>query len=150
MSQENVERIRSVTAGFAGINMIDVDWSSDLVREGFKDVYTPDVELRTLESGLGTGVDGVYRGWDGWVQYLEDWFEPFGEYYIEWLDYIEAGDRVLVPTRQWGIGSASGARAELELTWLFELRDGKITRAFQYDTLEEARAAAESLGRESA
>jgi ketosteroid isomerase-like protein len=70
------------------------------------------------------------------------WLEPFSEYQIEPLDYVENGDCVLVPTRQWGTGSASGARVELQITFLYEVRDGRINRLVQYDTLEEALEAA--------
>ncbi len=142
MSETNIEIVRSLTEPFAGIDVTAIDWGSDAVRETVGHLYSEDVELRTLESGLGTGVDGRYKGLDGAIQYLQDWLEPFREYHVEWLDYIEAGNCVLVPSRQWGIGSASGARAELELTWLYELRDARISRMEQYDTLEEARGAA--------
>jgi ketosteroid isomerase-like protein len=142
MSEENVEIIRSVSEPFAGIDVAGIDWGSKPMREAIGTAYSEDAELTTLESGLGTGVDGHYRGLDGFVQYLQDWLEPFGEYHVEWLDYVDAGDFVLVPSRQWGIGAASGARAELELTYLYELRDGKVVRIHQYDTLDEARAAA--------
>jgi hypothetical protein len=64
------------------------------------------------------------------------------EYYVKNLDYIEAGDCVVVPSQQWGVGGGSGARDEIELTFLYELRDGLITRVDQYDTLEEALEAA--------
>ena len=76
------------------------------------------------------------------VQYLQEWLGPFSEYHVEWLDFIEAGDFVLVPSRQWGVGSTSGARVEIELTYLYELRDGQIARMDQYDTLEDALEAA--------
>ena len=143
--EENAEIIRSVTEPFEGVDLATIDWQSDVLREALADRYTADVELRTLESGLGSGVDGAYRGLDGFVDYLEDWLGPFSEYHVEWLDYIEVGDFVLVPTRQWGIGRTSGARAELDLVWVYELRDGKIARAFQYDTLEQAREAIAQL-----
>jgi ketosteroid isomerase-like protein len=68
--------------------------------------------------------------------------DPFSEYHVENLDYIEAGNCVLVPSRQWGVGRGSGAPVEIELTALFELRDGQIARIHQYDTLEEALEAA--------
>jgi ketosteroid isomerase-like protein len=142
MSQQNLEIVRSLSESFAGIDVADIDWGSDAVRGAVEHLYSDDVELRTLESGLGTGVDGFYKGLDGAIEYLQDWLEPFREYHVEWLDYIEAGDCVLVPSRQWGVGSASGARAELELTYLYELQDGKITRINQYDTLDQAREAA--------
>ena len=79
---------------------------------------------------------------DGLVRYLREWLEPFGEYHVKWLDYIEVGDWVVVPTRQWGVGNASGARAELELVHAYKLRDGQIVRLDQYDTVEEALEAA--------
>jgi hypothetical protein len=61
---------------------------------------------------------------------------------VENLDYIEVGECVLVPSRQWGIGAGSGARVEIELTTLYELRDGRIKRIHQYDSTEEALEAA--------
>jgi ketosteroid isomerase-like protein len=146
---ENAEIVRSMTAPFGGVDIASIDWRSDAVRQIVDHLYTPDVELKTLESGLGSGVEGAYRGLDGAIDYLEDWLEPFSEYHVEWLDYIEAGDFVFVPSHQWGIGSASGARVELDLVWVYELRDGKIARAFQYDTLEQAREAVAQLTSEA-
>jgi ketosteroid isomerase-like protein len=141
MSQENVEIVRSALEPFDGVDIAGVDWGAEAIRETFGRLYAPDFELRTLASGLGSGVGELYRGLDGGIRYLQEWLEPFSEYRVENLDYIEAGDCVLVPSRQWGIGGGSGARVELELTTLYELRDGQITRMHQYDTLEEAREA---------
>ena len=138
MSEENVETVRSLWEPVAGINVAAIDWGVEAFREMLGSAYSPDVELTVLASGLGSGVGQFYRGADGVVQYLREWFEPFSEYYVENLDYIDAGDCVLVPSRQWGIGGGSGARVEIELTTLFELREGQIARVHQYDTLEEA------------
>jgi len=144
MSQENVEIVRSLLEPFANVNVADVDWGAEAIRDAVRTVHTPDVELRTLASGLGTGVGTHYSGLDGAVRYLQEWLEPFSEYQIDNRDYIDAGDCVLVPSRQWGVGRASGARVEIELTTLYELRDGRIARIHQYDSLEEAREAAAS------
>jgi ketosteroid isomerase-like protein len=138
MSQENVEIVRSVFEPMEGINLAAIDWGVEEIRETLGRAYSPDVELTTLASGVGSGVDEFYRGADGVVRYLREWLEPFSEYHVENLDYIEAGDCVIVPSRQWGVGSGSGARVEIELTTLFELRDGRIARVHQYDTAEEA------------
>jgi ketosteroid isomerase-like protein len=142
MSRENVEVVRSVFEPFRSVNVAAIDWELDAIREAAGQAYSPDVELTTLASGLGSGVDEFYSGADGLVRYLREWLEPFAEYYIENLDYIDAGDCVLVPSRQYGVGEGSGAKVEIELTTLYELRDGKIVRSHQYDTLEEAREAA--------
>ena len=142
MSQENVEIVRSLIEPFAGINVAGVDWRTEVIRDAVRNVHTPDVELTTLASGLGTGVGTHYRGLDDMVRYLGEWLEPFSEYHVENRDYIEAGDCVLVPSRQWGVGRGSGTRTEIELTTLFELRDGKIARIHQFSTLDEALQAA--------
>jgi ketosteroid isomerase-like protein len=146
MSRENVELVRTVFAPFEGINVATIDWSTDSFRELFAVRFSPDVELTTLASGLGSGVGEHYSGWDGLIRYLTEWIEPFSEYQVENLDYIDAGDFVLIPSRQWGIGAGSGVKAEIELTTLYEVRDGRITRIHQFDTLDEARAAAAKPG----
>ena len=142
MSQENVEIVRSVVEPLDGINIAAIDWGAEAVREMLGNAYSPDIELTTLAIPLGLDVSNSYRGLDGLVEYLRTWLEPFSEYVVNTLDYIEAGDCVLVPSRQFGVGAGSGARVELELTTLSELRDGKIVRVHQYDTLEEALEAA--------
>jgi ketosteroid isomerase-like protein len=138
MSRENVEIVRSTFEPFDGMNLAAIDWSAETIREALGRTYSPDIELRTLASGLGSGVGELYRGLDGLVRYLREWLEPFSEYHVENLDYVEAGDCVLVPSRQWGVGGGSGARVEIELTTLYELQDGRIVRIHQYDTMGEA------------
>jgi ketosteroid isomerase-like protein len=84
----------------------------------------------------------VYQGRDGVIQAFREWFEPFSEFYIEPLDFIGQEDRVIIPQRHWGIGSASGVSVELEVTHVYEVRDSQIARVDEYDTLEEALEAA--------
>jgi ketosteroid isomerase-like protein len=141
MSEENVEIVRSMNEPFNGIDVAQIDWRSEAIREILERLYSPDVELTTLESGIGSGPSRFYKGWDGLISYLQEWFEPFSEYRMDALDYIDAGDRVLVPIRARGIGSGSGVQVEIELTVAYQLRDGKITRVDEYDTAEQAREA---------
>jgi hypothetical protein len=141
MPEEAVEVVRSLLGPFEGIDVAAVDWSAEPIHELLAGACSPDVELRTLDSGVGTGVDAEYRGVDGIARYLQDWIEPFGEYHAEFGEYIQLGDFVLVPVRNWGIGSGSGARTELELVYACEVKNGRISRLFQYDTVEDARAA---------
>jgi ketosteroid isomerase-like protein len=142
LRHENVEIVRSMLEPFDRVDVAAIDWGADAIRETVGRDYSADVELTTLASGLGSGVGALYRGWDGLIRYLREWLDPFSEYHVENLDYIEAGNCVLVPSRQWGVGRGSGAPVEIELTALFELRDGQIARIHQYDTLEEALEAA--------
>ena len=78
------------------------------------------------------------RAGTGLIRYFREWFEPFSEYRMKWLDYVETGERVLVPMKASGVGSASGLRVEMELVLSFELQDSLITRLDQYDALEQA------------
>lgn len=142
MSRENVDVVRSILEPLEGVNVAAVDWSAEALRDALGRAYSPDIELTTLASGVGSGVGKFYRGLDGLARYLREWLEPFSEYQLENLDYVAAADCVLVPSRQWGIGAGSGARVEIELTTLYQLRDGRIARVHQYDTLDEALEAA--------
>ena len=142
MSQESVEIVRSTFEPFDGVNLASIDWSTMVIREALGRAYSPEIELTTLAIPLGLDVSDSYRGLDGVVEYLRTWLEPFSEYHVENLDYVDAGECVLVPSRQWGTGTESGARVELELTTLYEVRDGRITRVHQYDTMDEALEAA--------
>jgi ketosteroid isomerase-like protein len=144
MSQENVALVRSLLEPFAAVNSAEIDWEADTIREALGVACSPDIELRTLDSGIGTGIDPVYRGLDGLARYLQAWLEPFSEFHSTWVDFIDAGDFVLVENTHWGLGKSSGARVDLEMAYACEVRDGLITRWLQYDTLDEAREAIEA------
>ena|SRR6476620_10610910 len=139
MSQENVEIVRGLWEPFKGIDGATIDWESAAIREAIGRPYTPDAELRWSTTGPDAR---VYRGRDGVVEALKDWVEPFSEYHAEPLDYIAVGDRVVVPTRQWGIGKASGVPVEIEVTHVYTFRDSQITRVDEFDTLKEGLEAA--------
>ena len=146
MSEENVALIRSLAEGLEGANLAAIDWSHDAIREALGGAYSPEIELTTLASGVGSGMNDSYSGVDGVSRYLHEWLEPFAEYHVESLDFIDVGNCVVVPTRQWGVGLGSGARVEIEFTSLYELRDGLVVRWHQYETVEEALADAERTG----
>jgi ketosteroid isomerase-like protein len=142
VSERNVETVRGLLEPFGAVDVCTVDWGADAVREALAGSVSPDVRLKTLESGMGTGVRPDYSGIDGVLEYLGEWLEPFSEYRMESFDYIDAGDIVLVPSRHRGIGRGSGVQVEIEVTGLFEVRDGMIVLWAQYDTLEQAQEAA--------
>jgi ketosteroid isomerase-like protein len=140
MSEADVQLVRSLMGPFDGIDVAQIDWSAPPIRELVEGMCSPDVELTTLESAAGSGPSRSYSGWDGVIRYLQEWFEPFSEYHME-LDYIDAGDRVLVPMQVRATGELSGAVTELELVMVYEVRDGKFARISMQDTIEDARAA---------
>jgi ketosteroid isomerase-like protein len=101
--------------------------------------WSPDIELTWTRRGPEAR---VYQGREAVIHAFREWLESFSEYYNEPLDFIEVGDRVVVPNRQWGTGSTSGIHVEDEFTWVYGVRDSQITRIDEYDTLEEALEAA--------
>ena len=132
--------IRGLWEPFKGVDFAAVDWDDEAIREMSERFWSPEVELRWSRSGPEAR---VYRGRDGVIQAFREWVEPFREYYIEPLDFIEQEDRVIIPQRHWGIGRTSGVSVEIEVTHVYEVRDHMITRVDEYDTLKEALEAAE-------
>ena len=139
MSQENVEIIRAMMEPFDGVDVTEFDWGAEPIREMLGRACSPEVELRWSATGPDAA---VYRGIDGVIQGFRGWVEPFSEYRFEPLDFIEAGDHVVVPNRQWGIGRTSQVPVEIEVTYVYVFRDGQIVRLDEYDTLNEALEAA--------
>ncbi len=135
MSQENVEVVRGLWELFKGVNLTAVDWDGEAIWEMAERSWSPEVELRWSRRGPDAR---AYRGREGVIQAFREWLELFSEYYAEPLDFIEVGDRVVVPNRQWGIGSTSGVPVEVAVTWVYEIRDNQMARLDEYDTLEEA------------
>jgi ketosteroid isomerase-like protein len=139
MSQESVEMVRGLWEPFREVDLTLVDWDHEAIQEVGERFWSPEVELRWARSGPEAR---VYRGRDGVIQAFREWAEPFSEYYIEPLDFIEQGDHVIIPQRHSGIGSASGVSVELEVTHVYEVRNRQVARVDEYDTLEEALEAA--------
>jgi ketosteroid isomerase-like protein len=88
---------------------------------------------------------GTFRGHDkvrGLFKRFEETFEHLGS---DPLEFIDAGDQVVVPLHWWGRGKASGAEvAERQgETWVITVRDGKATKVTEYRTKEEALEAVE-------
>jgi ketosteroid isomerase-like protein len=135
MSKENVEMVRGLWKAFKGVDCTTIDWDGEAIREMTEQYWSPEVELRWARSNPEAR---AYQGRDGALRAFREWVEPFSEYYVEPLDFIEQGDLVIVPQRQWGIGNASGIPVEVEVTYVYELRDNQIARIDEHDTLEEA------------
>ncbi len=135
MSQENVDLIRGMWEPFKGVDNPAIDWDNEAIREVTERFWSPEIELRWSRRAPEAR---VYQGRDGVIQAFREWVEPFREYYIEPLDFIEQEDRVIIPQRHRGIGSTSGVSVEDEFTHVYEVRDQMITRVDEYDTLKKA------------
>jgi ketosteroid isomerase-like protein len=85
----------------------------------------------------------VWRGRDGFVEFVRIWTEGFEEWSIRVERLIDAGnDRVVALTRQTAIGKGSGVPVELYVGQVWELEDGRVARVTNYMTQSDALQAA--------
>jgi ketosteroid isomerase-like protein len=129
MSEENVEIVRSATDAFlAG------DWDRAFTS------FDPEIEW---EETPGLGPDAaVCRGITEVRQALKSWMGMWSDYDAEVHDYRDAGDDVVVLSRERGHGQASGAVVERQLGTVHTLRNGKVVRSRLFGSWGEALKAA--------
>ncbi len=81
----------------------------------------------------------VWRGRDGFVEFMRTWTEDFEGWSIRIERLIDAGDdRVVVLTHQSATGKGSGAPVELKVGQVYELEDGRLVRVRNYLSHAEA------------
>jgi hypothetical protein len=118
MSQENVE---AAQRGYALLNAAykcgDVNNLLPFAREA----WDPDIVLTT--SGRMLPEAGEWRGHEGLLRFTRTQMEAFSEMRVEPQEYVEAGDRLVVPVR---FGAVVGIPEQIRQ--LAELRDsGALT-----------------------
>lgn len=130
MSRENVEAVRQGFEAFAEGGV-----------ETFLSLLHPEFELTTppelaAEPDTYRGAEGMRRYFDSFEEAMEDIrFVPDGE-------FIDAGDKVVVPVRLVARGRETGIEVEQRLVQVWTMREGKALRLDAYATLEEALQAA--------
>ena len=131
MSQENVEIVRR---GMAVIN----EGRLEAVFEFIDEFADPDFEMRTAghlpDVGSGRGREAAKALWT-------EIMETF-EWHFEADELIDAGDAVIVVTRQIARGRESGVEVTNRLVMVFGFRDGMVTSVDAYRTRKEALEAA--------
>jgi ketosteroid isomerase-like protein len=113
MSQENVEVVREA---FDAFSRDDIEGVLRLCDENI--VITQPPEL--------PGASPQQRGHSGVLEAFQIWPEQWDDYRIEILRMADCGDRVLVTTRQAGRGKQSGIQVEMEIMFVFTIRNQKI------------------------
>jgi ketosteroid isomerase-like protein len=131
MSQENVA---VVERSLAALN--------DAYRTGaytdpqlFEAFCHPDVTLRT--SGMFPE-SGEYHGFDGLRRFTQNQAEAFEEMSVKPVEFIDAGEHVVVPIRFGGTARHTGIDATFSVTHVWTVRDGKVARIDFYTTRAEA------------
>lgn len=127
MSEQNVEIVRK---GFER-------WGSD----SWLELLDPEIEW---EARPDLPDASTYRGLEGVQQLIRQFMEVMDDIWFGPEEFIEAGeDQVVVPLRWGGKGKGSGAEfEERRETWLFRVRNGKVTQVREFATREEAFKAA--------
>ena len=101
MSREDMEIVRRIFEVFA--------------RDGFEGLLRhldPEIEWTTTGSYIDRA---TYRGHDGVRRYLGSMLDEFEDFRIEPVEFIDAGEQVIVITRVSGRGKRSRAPVELTL-----------------------------------
>lgn len=86
---------------------------------------------------------GPHRGHAAVRRFFESMLEAFDELRREPLEFVEDGDRVLVPVRSYVRGAGSGVGVEVGVIDVWQVRDGLVVR---YEVHPDTAAARIALG----
>ncbi len=128
MSQENVEVVRR---GYDAFNRGDI--------EGVIETVGAEVRCDMSERVFNPG---VYEGHDGIRRFVEEIDEVWEDFRLEPLEFIDAGDKVVVSHLIRGSGKGSGVDVELPSTSVYTLRASKVIESRMYREHAEALEAA--------
>jgi steroid delta-isomerase-like uncharacterized protein len=127
MPENNVEIVRE---GFDAFNRRDIDRLVSLCAR--------DCEWLPFRAQL----EGItYRGHEGVRRFVGDMDEDWSSFRIDPVDLRVAGERVVAIGQVTGRGPGSGVDIDLIGGFVFELRDGRITRLTSYSDASDALAA---------
>jgi ketosteroid isomerase-like protein len=127
MSQENVEIVRRA-------------WEASDRRdtEALFALYDPAI---VWHSHYGP-ISGSYHRHEGVRQFFREWTDALETFRARAVEFIDAGDCVVVDVRVWARGKGSGVEAEMPQGHLCRVRDGLLIRIEIFETKERALEAA--------
>ena len=135
MSQENVEFVQR---GYAALSQMLS--SGEVDRSLIESLWTPDCVLRP--SGL-LPESAEMRGHEGIARFTSNQMEAFDELRVEPLEFIDAGERVVVPIRFGGKARFTGMEIAFAVVHVVTVRDGKVART---DMFREKADALQAVG----
>lgn len=146
ISQDNVEIIRAMYAELNATYKRGDDLHrahetgdfGDFIEQAER-ILHDDVVLSTPDdSPWPEGATGEWRGREEFLRFLFSQTEAFEEMFIETSDFIDAGDRVVVPARFGGRARHSGLEVEFPIVHVLTLDGGRIKRLDMYMSRTEA------------
>jgi len=97
-----------------------------------------DPAVRVYPRSEEPGVRAVYDGWDGVMEYMVNWYSQWEDYEVEPLEFLDAGDQVLVVMQERGRMDREGLNVTQEFSHSFKLREGLVVEWRMYDPHEQA------------
>jgi ketosteroid isomerase-like protein len=137
--------------------MTEADDRVELLRRGWRSFeegdpasvlayFDPEVEVYADPEA---GNPGTFRGHDGFLSWVGQWYEAWDEFSQEALEIEAVGERCAIAiVRQRARGRLAGLELERTVAYLYEVRDDKVVYMGLFADESAARAAAS--GRESA
>jgi ketosteroid isomerase-like protein len=108
------------------------------------ELYADDVVM-VVPPAEGIMNPGTYEGKAAVGEWFGDWFGTFGEdYHFEIDEAREIDELIFVHANHGGHGRLSGVEVSSENSYLYGVRDGKVTRVEFYATRDDALQAVES------
>jgi ketosteroid isomerase-like protein len=130
MSAENVEFVRR---GYAQIDEMLARGEVD--RALVEELWAPDCVLRP--AGI-LPESSAMHGHHGIVKCLENQMDAFDELQAETKEFVDAGDRMVVPIRFGGKARYTGMDVGFDVVHVVSVRDGEIARTDMYRENAEA------------
>jgi len=133
MSKQNVALARR---GYAALNAAYESGEVNDLLPILDEIWEPDVVLKGTGSVLAGGEE--WHGHDGMLRFTASQMEAFQKMSLEPLEFIDAGDQLVVPVRFGGRARHTGIEVEFRATHVFTFHDGKATRMDIYESKAEA------------
>jgi ketosteroid isomerase-like protein len=130
MSRENLERLRENFENFLASGDMDLS------------LLHPDVEWHDPPDFPDRR---VHYGPDGAITAISTWVQAWEEWSFEVEDYLDAGDEVVVVTRQRGRGKDTGISVEQPMALVYKFREDKAVQVRAYFDIGQA---LEAVGRQ--
>ena len=129
MPSDNAELARR---GYAAFAAGDLDALAEILHEDF-----------VLYDSALLPDQGVYRGFEGFLENYRKLLDSFEEFTVEPEEIVDVGDdRLVVALRMSGRGKGSQVAVEARLAHLWTVRDGRAVELRVYNTKEAALEAA--------
>ena len=112
--------------GYAAVNEAYAQDSVELLKAAAEEMWADDGVLVTR--GQLFPEAGEWPGREGFLRFTTQQMEAFERMWLRPLEFITAGDKVVVRVQLGGIARHTGITMEFELYHVIQYADGKVTR----------------------